>query len=85
MVVGWTDPEGSQPWLGALLLAYYDPNGRLVYAGRAGAGIKDAQLEWLRRCLQPLAVLELPLVPPHPVRIAIGQQPRSLGKARAGR
>jgi bifunctional non-homologous end joining protein LigD len=85
VVVGWTDPEGSQPWLCALLLAYYDPNGRLVYAGRAGAGIKDAQLEWLRRCLQPLAVLELPLVPPHPVRIAIGQQPRSLGKARAGR
>jgi bifunctional non-homologous end joining protein LigD len=39
VVVGWTDPEGSRPWLGALLLAYYDPNGRLVYAGRAGAGI----------------------------------------------
>jgi bifunctional non-homologous end joining protein LigD len=25
VVVGWTDPEGSRPWLGALLLAYYDP------------------------------------------------------------
>src|SRR6516165_3244635 len=23
VVVGWTDPEGSRPWLGALLLAYY--------------------------------------------------------------
>jgi hypothetical protein len=22
-VVGWTDPEGRRPWLGALLLAYY--------------------------------------------------------------
>jgi ATP-dependent DNA ligase len=22
VVVGWTDPEGSRPWLGALLLAY---------------------------------------------------------------
>jgi ATP-dependent DNA ligase len=33
VVVGWTDPEGSRPWLGALLLAYYDPDGRLVYAG----------------------------------------------------
>ena len=39
VVVGWTDPEGSRPWLGALLLAYYDPDGRLVYAGRAGTGI----------------------------------------------
>jgi hypothetical protein len=27
---GWTDPEGSRPWLGALLLAYYDPDGRLA-------------------------------------------------------
>jgi hypothetical protein len=25
VVVGWTDPEGSRLWLGALLLAYYDP------------------------------------------------------------
>jgi ATP-dependent DNA ligase len=24
LVVGWTDPEGSRPWLGALLLAHYD-------------------------------------------------------------
>jgi ATP-dependent DNA ligase len=29
LVVGWTDPEGRRPWLGALLLAYYDPDGRL--------------------------------------------------------
>src|SRR6516225_5947580 len=33
VVVGWTDPEGARPWLGALLLAYYDADGRLVYAG----------------------------------------------------
>jgi hypothetical protein len=26
VVVGWTDPEGSRPRLGALLLAYYDPD-----------------------------------------------------------
>jgi ATP-dependent DNA ligase len=41
VVIGWTDPEGSRPWLGALLLACYDPDGRLVYAGRAGAGSDD--------------------------------------------
>src|SRR3981189_2842473 len=39
VVVGWTDPEGSRPWLGALLLAYYDTDGRLVYALRVGTGI----------------------------------------------
>jgi bifunctional non-homologous end joining protein LigD len=43
VVVGWTDPEGSHPRLGALLLAYHDPDGRLVYAGRAGAGIGHAE------------------------------------------
>jgi bifunctional non-homologous end joining protein LigD len=38
VVVGWTDPEGTRPFLGALLLAYYDPDGRLIYAGRDGCG-----------------------------------------------
>ena len=51
VVVGWTDPEGSRPWFGALLLGYYDPDGRLAFAGRAGTGIKHAELEQLwRRC-----------------------------------
>ena len=27
LVVGWTDPEGTRPWLGALLLAYYPTDG----------------------------------------------------------
>ena len=44
VVVGWTDPEGTRPFLGALLLAYYDPDGRLIYAGRAGTGIGHAEL-----------------------------------------
>ena len=58
-------PKACRPWLGALLLAYYDPNGRLVYAGRAGTGIKQAELERLWRRLQPLATDKMPLdVPP---------------------
>jgi ATP-dependent DNA ligase len=66
VVVGWTDPEGTRPYLGALLLAYYDPQRRLVYAGRAGTGIKQAELERLRRKLQPLAVSDMPLDLPPP-------------------
>jgi ATP-dependent DNA ligase len=61
VVVGWTDPEGARPWLGALLLAYYDPNGRLVYAGRVGTGIGQAELGQLWRRLQPLATAQMPL------------------------
>ena len=52
VVVGWTGPEGARPWLGALLLAYNDPDERLVYAGRAGTGIKQAELARLWRRLQ---------------------------------
>jgi DNA ligase D-like protein (predicted ligase) len=61
VVVGWTDPEGARPRLGALLLAYYDTDGRLVYAGRAGTGIDHAELERLWRRLQPLATPDMPL------------------------
>ena len=45
VVVGWTDPKGRRPWLGALLLAYYDPDGTLVCAGRAGTSINTPELE----------------------------------------
>ena len=61
VVVGWTDPEGGRPWLGALLLAYYDPDRRLVYAGRVGTGIDRAELGRLWQRLQPLAIPEMPL------------------------
>jgi bifunctional non-homologous end joining protein LigD len=61
VVVGWTDPERIRPWLGALLLAYYDPGGRLTYAGRAGTGIDHAELERLWRRLQPLATPDMAL------------------------
>src|SRR5271166_6640501 len=39
VVVGWTDPEGSLPHLGALLLGYYTDYGKLIYAGRVGTGM----------------------------------------------
>src|SRR5205823_14329125 len=65
VVVGWTDPEGSRPYVGAVLLGYYDEDGRLIYAGRGGTGISDAELERLWRKLQPLGTHAIPLdVPP---------------------
>jgi DNA ligase D-like protein (predicted ligase) len=66
VVVGWADPEGRRPWLGALLLAYYDLDGRLVCAGRAGTGIRQAELERLWRRLQPLSIDKMPLAVPPP-------------------
>jgi bifunctional non-homologous end joining protein LigD len=66
VVVGWSDPEGSRHRIGALLLGYYTPDGKLVYAGRAGTGMPDAELERLWRRLQPLAVDKMPLSAPPP-------------------
>ena len=65
VIVGWTDPEGSRPHLGALLLGYYAPDGKLVYAGRAGTGMTTAELARVRKRLEPLSAPRMPLdVPP---------------------
>jgi bifunctional non-homologous end joining protein LigD len=70
VVIGWTDPEGSRPYLGALLLGYYDPEGSLIYACRVGTGIDTVELERLWRRLQPLATPSMPLdrAPPRGTR-----------------
>ena len=70
VVIGWTDPEGSRPFIGALLLGYYDASGRLVYAGRVGTGMRADQLEDLLRRLQPLQTDTMPLdvAPPRSTR-----------------
>ena len=52
VVVGWSDPEGSRPRIGSLLLGCYTPDGRLVYAGRAGTGMPKAELERLWQRVQ---------------------------------
>jgi DNA ligase D-like protein (predicted ligase) len=65
VIVGYGEPEGSRPYFGALLLGYYDNDGRLLYAGRAGTGFSDAELRRVYEVLQPLRVSKMPLdVPP---------------------
>jgi bifunctional non-homologous end joining protein LigD len=54
VVGGWTDPRGSRPYLGALLLGYYDATGDFVYAGRTGTGLTHDRLRDLRRRLERL-------------------------------
>jgi DNA ligase D-like protein (predicted ligase) len=60
VIVGWSDPEGSRPYLGALLLGYYTDDGKLTYAGRVGTGMPDKILADLRRRLEPLAISKPP-------------------------
>ena len=72
VVVGWTDPEGSRPHLGALLLGYYSDDGKLIYAGRVGTGMADKVLADLRRRLEPLARASSPLSAPPPRKTRFG-------------
>jgi bifunctional non-homologous end joining protein LigD len=44
VVLGFTRPQGSRSGLGALQLGYYDPKGKLHYAGGCGSGFSDAVL-----------------------------------------
>jgi DNA ligase D-like protein (predicted ligase) len=65
VIVGWSDPEGTRPHLGALLLGYYTDDGKLIYAGRVGTGMSVKVLADLRRRLDPLSCAKSPLnVPP---------------------
>src|SRR5487761_1092362 len=48
VVGGFTDPRGSRSGFGALLLGYYDRDGKLVYAGKVGTGFDDRTLSVLR-------------------------------------
>lgn len=54
VIGGYTDPQGSRPGLGALLLGYHDLRGGLVYAGKVGTGFDQRTLRRLRSALAPL-------------------------------
>ena len=72
VIAGWSDPEGSRPFLGSLLLAYHDDDGRLLYAGRVGTGMSQKTLALLHRRLAPLAVPKMPLDVPPPRETRFG-------------
>jgi len=60
VIIGFTDPVGSREGFGALLVGYYDPQGKLRYAGRVGTGFDAAQLIELRKRLESLARADPP-------------------------
>ena len=56
VVVGWSDPEGSRHRIGSLLLGYYTPEGKLVYAGRVGTGFTFKQRSDFKKQLDKLSL-----------------------------
>jgi bifunctional non-homologous end joining protein LigD len=55
IVLGWTPPGGSRTGLGSLHLGYYDPQGRLHYAGGVGSGFSEGELARLSERLAGVA------------------------------
>jgi DNA ligase D-like protein (predicted ligase) len=66
VIVGWSDPERTPPYLGALQLGYYTDDGKLIYPGRVGTGMPVKVLADLGRRLEPLARKTSPLSVPPP-------------------
>jgi bifunctional non-homologous end joining protein LigD len=64
VVGGYTEPRNTREHIGALLLGYYDDDGRLVYAGHAGGGFTRAGLRDMARRLAPLARKTSPFAEP---------------------
>jgi ATP-dependent DNA ligase len=87
VIVGWSDPEGSRPHLGALVLGYYTDDGKLTYAGRVGTGMPIKVLADLRRRVDPFSPQDVAserlAAAVHPIRIAACSLTGALGRAEA--
>jgi bifunctional non-homologous end joining protein LigD len=64
VIGGYTAPGGSRTGFGALLVGYYDQQGKLHYAGKVGTGFDEELLQSLTRRLAALKKPESPFVNP---------------------
>jgi bifunctional non-homologous end joining protein LigD len=60
VIGGWTDPRGTRPFFGALLLGVHDETGALEHAGHTGAGFSDAELGRVWKQLQAIQTRTCP-------------------------
>jgi bifunctional non-homologous end joining protein LigD len=54
VVGGYTDPEGSREYFGAIVLGLYDAEGQLVHVGQAGTGFDQRTLKEVWQVLKKL-------------------------------
>jgi bifunctional non-homologous end joining protein LigD len=52
VIGGYTEPEGSRPHFGSIVLGLYDQQGRLIHVGQAGSGFDQKSLEEVWKLLQ---------------------------------
>ena len=60
VIGGYTDPEGSREYFGALVLGLYDKVGRLIHVGQVGTGFDQKTLKEIFAGMQPLKTKQTP-------------------------
>jgi bifunctional non-homologous end joining protein LigD len=60
VIGGYTDPEGSREYFGALVLGLYDRQKRLIHVGQVGTGFDEKVLKEIFGRLQPLKTKQNP-------------------------
>jgi bifunctional non-homologous end joining protein LigD len=60
VVGGYTDPERSREYFGALVLGLYDQHRRLIHVGQVGTGFDQKTLKEMFARLQPLSTNQNP-------------------------
>ena len=60
VIGGYTPPEGSREYFGALVLGLYDSQGRLIHVGQVGTGFDQETLRKMFDLLQPLKTKQNP-------------------------
>src|SRR5580700_3706761 len=60
VIGGYTDPEGSREYFGALVLGLYDKQKRLIHVGQVGTGFDQKALKEVFTKMQPLKTKQNP-------------------------
>jgi len=60
VIGGYTEPEGSREYFGAIVLGLYDQKGRLIHVGQAGTGFDQAALKQIWQVLHKLETRRSP-------------------------
>lgn len=59
VIGGYTDPQHSRSYFGALLVGYFD-DGKFMYAGKVGTGFSEETLAMLAKKMKPLEIQKCP-------------------------
>ncbi|HET9943384.1 MAG TPA: DNA ligase D [Terriglobia bacterium] len=85
VIGGFTPPEGSRKYFGALLLGLYNREGDLIHVGRAGGGFDDGTLKDIWQQLKPLVISKTPFKAiPNEIRKSSWVEPKLVCEVRFG-